>query len=788
MIAQSLKYFTRFFQGSIVLLMITTLGCIFYFWNQGFIDGSRSQDLHQASFLLESIINKKQFQEVKELINQENPKAALKKVESLEEELKTVDKQVSISEFESLNENIQKLKSASARLISFSKSEQVVSVFSKKLDSFNEFVRVNRWRTLTRMGDRVSTLVSGHLNKSKLENLANTILKDFEQMTSITENSILERKDKSEIVSRISNLKIEMQMLKDYASQKNKFEAQYNRTSKSLKQWFDEVSPAITLSKLEVQEVGRYYVMAMLGILILLSCVFFSSFFFSAWFSKRENQKLEARLEEIVTEGFVGGDRTQFRDLSQGFQKYAFKMMTYIDKRMSFGSIFQDSLPLSSILLDQNLKVAWANQQFCSTWEISEDEIKKDYMSWDYLNKLTNIGSDDPVMEALKNDVAGIYQVQIKPHDEAEVRPFEMFVSPVRYKNEKRIMLFFYDLTNLEATISEQAKSILNPVRESINLLKSGRFSRDEQLEYEFKIADLNELYENFSALNDQINNNDLESRREISELEEQIQMLQESLNEIISRNDENLALSRGNIDSLKIFKENVIALSELTQKLNRSALKGSDVIHTNLAALKGAVSKLDGTKAALEEVFGGLPNLEVAKDDIKNEKVAIQELRAKLGHEISQMGVVLKNAEDMKEQSKVARTLDKMKLSFQQCNERSESLDKKLAHLDILMSKTQMVLNAGEQKIRQVNSQFEQQQTVFAEQEIKVLQKLNFGSRESHEMYEEEIISALQNIFKGTKENLKLFAEIRAEGRSVLSIEKDEITRPDFEENRAIS
>ena len=264
--------------------------------------------------------------------------------------------------------------------------------------------------------------------------------------------------------------------------------------------------------------------------------------------------------------------------------------------------------------------------------------------------------------------------------------------------------------------------------------------------------------------------------------------MLQESLNEITSRNDENLALSRGNIDSLKIFKENVIALSELTQKLNRSALKGSDVIHTNLAALKGAVSKLDGIKAALEEVFGGLPNLEVAKDDIKNEKVAIQELRAKLGHEISQMGVVLKNAEGMKEQSKVARTLDKMKLSFQQCNERSESLDKKLAHLDILMSKTQMVLNAGEQKIRQVNSQFEQQQTVFAEQEIKVLQKLNFGARESHEMYEEEIISALQNIFKGTKENLKLFAEIRAEGRSVLSIEKDEITRPDFEENRAIS
>ena len=143
-------------------------------------------------------------------------------------------------------------------------------------------------------------------------------------------------------------------------------------------------------------------------------------------------------------------------------------MNAYFEKRMSFGSIFQEALPLSAILLDKNLKVIWANNQFCDDWCISEEEIKKDYMSWDFLNKLTNIGNDDPVLEALKYNVAGIYQVKIKANDEAEVRPFEMFVSPTSYQGETRVMLFFYDLTNLEQTIQEQAKGILNPVKSSL--------------------------------------------------------------------------------------------------------------------------------------------------------------------------------------------------------------------------------------------------------------------------------------------------------------------------------
>lgn len=763
MIASTLKNFTRFYQVGFVLLMIVTLGSIFYFWKQGFIDGSRGQDLHQASFLLESFTEKKQFDEVQELIDQENPKSAIQKIKSFENELETIDRQVSVTEFDNLEEEIQELKSASAKLIAFSRSSQVVSVFSKKLDSFNSYVKQNNWRTLTRLSERVALIVSGHLNKNKLETLATSVIRDFDSMAKITENSVLSRKDKSEIISRISNLKVEMEMLKEYSNQKDIFNKQFDQTQLALNNWISKVSPAITLSKLEIQEVGRYYVMAMMGILLLMSTMFFSSFFFNSWFTRRESRRFENAIEDMVTEGFVGGDRTQFSEQSQTFQKYAYRMMSYIDKRMSFGSIFQDSLPLSSILLDQNLKVVWANQQFCNGWEISEDEIKKDYMSWDYLNKLTNIGTDDPVLEALKNNVAGIYQIQIKPHDEAEVRPFEMFVSPVKYKNEKRVMLFFYDLTNLEATISEQAKSILNPVKESLSMLRRGKFAHSEQLEYEFKIADINDVYENFLQLNEQFENKDLEANEEIHNLIEQINTYDHNLSEVMLKNDQNISTSRDSVDALKVFKKNVIALSELTQKLDRSSAKGRDVIHTNIATIKSSIAKIDNTKNIVTEIIEGLPKFDEIKDQIKHEKVVIQEVRSRLGHEMSQLEIMMRRTNSIDGIEKLSRILDKIKVTYNEFANHSEGLDKKLAMLDISMSKTQMVVSAGEQKIGQVNSGFERQQLGFSEQEVQVLNKLTEDSASSHEQYEEEIISALQLIFKGTKTNLNLFSEIRS-------------------------
>ena len=182
------------------------------------------------------------------------------------------------------------------------------------------------------------------------------------------------------------------------------------------------------------------------------------------------------------------------------------------------------------------------------------------------------------------------------------------------------------------------------------------------------------------------------------------------------------------------------------------------------MSALKSAINKVDTAKDIIEEVVSGFPKFEEIKDQIKAEKLAIQDSRAKLGHEISQLSMLLKRTDDKAGIPKLVRTLEKMSVTYDEFNSRSEILDKKLAQLDIAMSKTQMVISAGEQKINQVDSNFERQQLSFSDQEVNILHKLNNGSQANHTRLEEEIVASLQKIFKGTKENFGLFSEIRSQ------------------------
>ncbi len=490
MIERISKRITQFYQFSLVTIMICTLGTILYFWKLGFIDGSRSKDLHKASYILETYESKSLFGELKSLITSENPKAAIEKTKVIEKEFEKVHAQVDVEEFEVLKKDFQKLKTSSANLISFSKVDKVISVFNGKMNKFYEYVKKNKWRTLSRMSDRVFSQTNGHINKKKLSSLVSSVNRDFESMIKITENSVLERKDKSEIVSRITNLQIEMQMLKKYVDERKFYYHLHKETVSSMKKWLDVVAPELTLQKMQIEQIGRYYVMGLMGILVLVTTIFFGSFMFNRYHYRKAQNDIESEMENYINEMILNGKEVDELEFSSTFKNYTENMSTYFNKRMSFGSIFQEALPLSSILLDQNLKVLWANKQFCGDWEISEDEIKKDYMSWDFLNKLTNIGNDDPVLEALKHNVAGIYQVQVKTNEESTARPYEMFVAPVKHQGHTRIMLFFYDLRNLEQTIQDQARSLVSPVDRSLSLMIDGKFDKeDKDLAYEFSIA-----------------------------------------------------------------------------------------------------------------------------------------------------------------------------------------------------------------------------------------------------------------------------------------------------------
>ncbi len=761
MIENISKKITQFYQISLVVIMLSTLGVVLYFWKLGFIDGSRGNDLHKSSYILETYDKKRIFNEVKTLIRDENPKLSIKRIKEMESDFEKVHSQVDIPEYEALKINLQSLKNGAAALITYPKVSKVQKVFNNKMMNFYEYVKQNNWRTLTRMSDRIFSQTRGHINIDKIDLLAKNINRDFNSMIKITENSILSRKDKAEVVVRIKNLQIEIKMLGKYAAGRTAFYRNYTDTNEAIKSWVAGVAPELTLQKIQVEQIGRYYVMGLLGIFSIVFGAFLGSFVWNKWSLKKSQSDIESVIENLISHNIIEKETLEAGVFSKNFESFTRNMTSYFHKRMSFGSIFQDAMPFSSILLDNNLKVLWANKQFCEDWLISNDEINKEYMSWDFLNKLTNIGNDDPVLEALKHNVAGIYQVQIKPNDKAPARPFEMFVAPVKQHGESRIMLFFYDLTNLEETIQDQAKSLLTPIKKSLNLMESGQLTRSEDLEQEFGISGTLDIYNRFIELNEKVRNDNQRLIDKVEMLYNSIEVLEDLVANLEGGLVEGMNLNKTKVQSLKVFKDSVIGMSQLSKNLNQSMLKGRELIDVNKTTVFGSAQKIVEMKSLTTEMMGTLPRFNKVKEEIKEAKSHFQDSKSKMGHELAQMTLFMKRINEPNGVEKVGRTFSRFSQTFGDVAEYANQLDKKISHLELIISKAQLVFNSSHERLTQLEISKEKSQIIACDEFSKSSADLMVNSTKSIEKLETEIVSSLKDIFGATKASISVNSEL---------------------------
>lgn len=749
---------TQFYHFSFIFLMLTTLCTIFYFWKLGFVDGSRNKQLHNASYIFEQIDAKKPLKEVKSVVFSENSKLAIKKLDSFQSDLNKVNNLIEDDSYIKVKKQIQLTKTEASSLISYPKVSKVISVFNEKLIKFNQFVKYKKWRTLTRSSERVLEYTKGYINKNKLDKFVNKINKEISQMKSVSENSFLKRAEKSEIISRLNSLEVEMKMLKKYISQRSSFVKAIENLDNITGKWIAKVSPELSFQKIQVEQMGRFYIMGLLGILVLTSVIFFAGFAFNRWHRKNAQGNFEKFVEEFVTNGLIGGKVQDLNLFSQHFQNFSDSTTEYIDKRMSFGSIFQEALPLSSIMLDKNLKVIWANKQFCDDWYISEEEINKDYLSWDYLSKLTNIGDDDPILEALKHKVAGIYQIQIKPNEKLDSRPYEMFVSPVRFKNQTRIMLFFYPLMNMQDTITSQARSIVNPIEKILDGIYNGSLSTEERenIEREFEIANISSLLKKFDA----ISNKQADANKQ---LVYQIEMLYEKLDKVFEVTDDiektNTKLGENNksqVQNLKAFKENVISLSNVAKSLEQTSKSQFTTLSNVVRALGSNTNKVKQLKGIVDQMLVTIPKFGVIREDIKEQKSQMADAKMRFAHSLAQMVHVKKAITDSDSQTRFSNSYDRVTSEFKNLDHISSDLEKKLTTLEVLLSKTHILIGDVTEKMPTFETEHEDK-TLY--QSVKLIkdynQKLGYFS-DQIENTEDQIIGHLKSLYINTKNNIE--------------------------------
>lgn len=759
MIEKLTQKLNQFYNFSFVFLMVVTLGTIFYFWKLGFVDGSRNKELHKASYILEQYEVKKPLTEVKAIVLSENSKMAIKKLDVLQGDLQKVSNLANDESFVEVKKEVQQIKTAISNLISFPKVSKIVSVFNDKLVKFNEYVRVKKWRNLSRTSKRILEVSKGHINKGKLKNFIGSLEKNLSYMQKVTEKSFLSRAEKSEVISRINNMRTETKMLTKYVDERNFFAGMMSNLETTVNKWLTTISPELSYQKIQVEQMGRYYIMGLLGILGLMSSMFFGGMAFTKWHKKKASEDLEKFVEDFVSDGLIGGKVQDLKNFSQHFQNFTDHTSEYIDKRMSYGTIFQEALPLSSIMLDKNLKVIWANKQFCDDWEVAEEEVNKDYLSWDYLSKLTNIGDNDPILEALKHKVAGIYQIQIKPNDESEVRPYEMFVSPVKYNTETRIMLFFYPLMSMQDTITSQARSIVNPIEKILDtIVSSGKFTAEEKESYakEFDIANISPLLSKFSSVVEK-------QESDKAQCVDQIEMLYGKLDKSFEITDDiektNFAISENNtsqVQNLKAFKTNVIELSSFAKEFEQTTKEEFEALQKTVQAFSSNAGKVSALKEIVEQLTMSVPKFGNIREDIKIQKTQMSEAKMRFSHSLAQMVHLKKQIGEGETLNRFTNSYDRVNSEFKKLDTVSIDLEKRLTSLEVMLSKTQMLMNDITQRMPAFETTQEMAALDLASKQVNQYAAQINGMNGHLDKTEDEIITHLKSLYINTKNNLE--------------------------------
>ena len=366
---------------------------------------------------------------------------------------------------------------------------------------------------------------------------------------------------------------------------------------------------------------------------------------------------------------------------------------------MSFGSIFQDSFPFGAILLDSNLKVIWSNQEFCESWDMSKTKIEQDLVNWNDIYQRTNLGETDPVLDALKNSLSGIYQIRTKISESKSSTPFEMYVNPVEYLGQKRVMVFFYPLSSLEKTIADQVKSITSPIKKFLETLMGRPFTKGKmnQIRDEFLLAGVDSLFKHFQELDESLRVERQGYMGEIERVEDEVEYYQNILSDVQKRIALMAHIPKMYRNHLLDLKGDVVAFCEDTRT---QYMNTEEIIINAEGVIKGhpeVMSLSSDLYEKLQRAQRALEGLEKLRKWLRKLTYSLQESHYGLQKSIEQANPLSQTKD--KEGLKGQGPLEKVKIKLKGFDSVLVQLLKSIKAMDLTLSKMDMIIEKDKLK-----------------------------------------------------------------------------------------
>lgn len=763
MLRKSLRVPHMLFFFTLIVFMLAVMALFYFYHSSGLSNGGHVASIYEASTKIDELKNKSDLDDIRLRVEEDQAREAIRNFDQLTKVFSTFKSlKATRDSYEELDSQSGKVRTALNKLISLPEARGLIKVLEEKAEKFLEFSAENKWRTLHRMSSRIHTrLVKvGNLNAKKINEILRESKQDLSIMRNVTESSVLAREDKSLVLMRLSTFDAEMKMLEQYLADQQNFMNVYDGYKSFLKKWINRIGPELSLARMQVDREAKLFIIYQMGLIGLCLAMMVLGALVLGRNRKRAERKLEDELGSLVHDGLLKKGSALAVEGSPQFMSGLQNAKNYVQKRMSFSSIFQEALPFSSILLDSNLKVIWANPSFCEHWKIGPQDIDSESLSWDYIVRYTNLAGNDPVIEALRAGLAGIYQIQVRVDHNSPKVSYEMYVCPVEYATEhteqRRIMIFFYPLTHLEETISGHARTLMSPVRKSIEALAQNNFSAQfrSQVQKDFEVAEIPDVYEKFCHYDDYNKAQYHGLMKEIERLENIVADNHQLFHDLKGVNTEQLGESQQFARGLEDFKDQMVTLASYCDDLSLLNQETSDMVLRSVKQLKGS---LHMTRSCLERVSKASENLssvEEAKNQIKAGREELREAKEKILLTLDQALIFQKSAET--DPLRMEQVFGKIKADIRAMDKYFGQFDKSCQTLEIKLSKMQMMMEnpADQPPLDDVMTLAKELSTY----DYELQEKMTFNQDLSLNMkvMEERIVKRVKDLYDVCKRNLE--------------------------------
>lgn len=689
-----------------VLVAMTGLfvyGAKFY-WDSGLLNIDYVSNLYDGTSKIKAVKERNDIDEIKKFVDGDRLKDAHKLFTRLESDIVDLKAIKPVGEQSTFDDNFKKVK---AQMVNFQSAPELTSILnniSSKVTAFENFVTEKKWPTLTKMSMnlRIKTspgrLMQGGLyNFEKTQNLALSINNDIEAMMNFTESSGLPMDIKAAIVNRIKTIKAETASLDAYVEDHKKFNRTYKDFATDYQSWFKMVEPEIALKKMQFEKSSQTILYSLIIIFASFSMAIALGFVIYNWSVKRGSQKTEKLILDTIKDGLLPIEGKRGEKFSSEFEAELEKYHDYVHKRMTFGSIFQEAMPFASILLDSNLNMVWGNSHFYKEWSLQNFDDDAGDLTWDFLQRFTDLEDNSALMSALRMSTPGVYNIQVKSGSgSSSARPYEMHVSPVDYNGHKRIMIIFYPTSEVAEKINAQRTAIINPMVSLIEAQTNESLTTEKKaaLRSEIEKAGGAEIYTKFNQYVEKS-----ESTRD--DLTSEIERLETALSEqrnIVSDMRKSLVASfetqRAQVAKYNQFKSAVTSVLDARDQLEeqfRFVINSSREFYKDQNKI---FSTAENAEKTVDEYIRSLKTITNLKSDFKELKGNVDEFKSRIVQVLDQL-LIFQNHED--DTLRVDQFLGKIKLEMKGFEKVLNNFNEVVTQLDVTVTKMDMMVEGRE-------------------------------------------------------------------------------------------